>query len=232
MHQKADSKKNKTGQSTNQSAYLFLLTAFLLFFYNENIFSGESSTFLNSVKIPHILEDFEKKDFSEKNLLMRGQSSSRPEIMMSSSFVSPDLNSERSLLLRFPNESVMLPVEILFTEPAQFEDYVTDITLHIYSNGSGGEIFLLIEDSRFILHSVPVSRLNFSGWKKIQIRIPSEIRQNNLLLHKNSDLKLLGFQFNPAKTDSTVKEILIGIDDILYSSIPKKKFHPFIPAGK
>lgn len=215
-----------------QAFFLYALSALFLIFYNADLFSGESSVFLNSVRTSFVLEDFEKKDFSEKNLLLRGQSFSRPEIMMSSSFVSPDLNSDRSLLLRFPNESAMLPVEILFAEPAQFQDYVTDITLHIYSNGSGGEIFLLLEDSRFTLHSVPAARLNFSGWKKIQIRIPSEIRQNNLLLNKNSDLKLSGFQFNPAKTESTVKEILIGIDDILYGSIPKKKLRPFVPAGK
>ncbi|HNN06178.1 MAG TPA: flagellar filament outer layer protein FlaA [Leptospiraceae bacterium] len=209
-----------------------LLALIISLFHNFNIFPIEPSGFINSSKVSHILEDFEKKDFSEKNLLLRGQSFSRPEIMMSSSFVSPDLNSDRSLLLRFPNESVMLPVEILFSEPAQFEDYVTEITLHIYSNGSGGELFLLMEDNRFMLHSLPAARLNFSGWKKIRIGIPPEIRQNNILLNKNSDLKLAGFQFNPAKTDSTMKEILIGIDDILYASIPKKKLHPFTPVGK
>lgn len=205
---------------------IFLISIFVgisLWRLNFPLISGDLQEITEWV----VLEDFEKNRITEENFIVRGNQTRIPEVKMSKNLVSPDLLSETSLLLRFPKGTTDLPIEIRFQNPILVEKHILELNFHIFSNAPGGELGVLLEDTRFTTHILKIAHLSFQDWKKFSVTLSPHIIQSNWVNGKESPLKLIGFIYTPVLTESKNREDIIVIDDITAKVIPKPTILPF-----
>ncbi|MCB1178556.1 MAG: hypothetical protein KDK36_13300 [Leptospiraceae bacterium] len=170
------------------------------------------------------IEDFENNVLTNEDFIIRGNHSKIPEIKISENLTSPDLISEKSLLLRFPKGTTDLPIEIRFKSPIPINKFLMEIEFHIFSNSPGGELGIILEDTHFEVHILKVCNLTFSDWRKFTIGIPKKVHQENWVFGKDSNINIIGLIYTPGKQVSKNREDIIVLDDIVGRLIPKLKF--------
>ena len=171
-----------------------------------------------------VLQNFEEEYKIEK-IISKGNLEVFPEVSVSGLLTSPELISEKSLLIRYTEESRYQPLEYIFNNPILLQDFVTRLEFHVYSSSNAGEIYFLVQDSFQETHKILSTRINFSGWKKIDVSL-LKINQNDLFFNENRKMKFLGFLFIPPLKSESGREFLIAIDDIISYSLPKYKSIP------
>ncbi len=171
-----------------------------------------------------VLQNFEGEYKIEK-IISKGNLEVFPEVSVSRLLTSPELISENSLLVRYTEESRFQPLEYIFNEPILLQDFVTRMEFHVYSSSNAGEIYFLIQDSFLETHKLLLTRINFSGWKKVDVSL-IKINQNDIIFNENRKIKFLGFLFIPPSKSESGREFLIAIDDIISYSLPKYKSIP------
>ena len=171
-----------------------------------------------------VLQNFED-DYKIEKIITKGNQAEIPEVMITHLITSPFLESNNALLIRFTEESRFQSVEYLFEKPIPLQGYTTRLEFHLYASSPGGEVFAFLEDTFSQNNKVLVSRIQFSGWKQIDVNLGKFI-QNDHILRENRQPKLLGLLVIPPRDSSGGKEFLLGIDDIISFSLPKYKLIP------
>jgi hypothetical protein len=203
-------------------AFLKILFFFCIICINT-VKTQENGTILAEFAKKMLLLDFEKDFLPELQLTIKSNSSFSPEMKMTDTITSPDLESSGALLLRLPRGSVLIPWDIRFKNPLNISGYLTELEFNVYSNKSGGDLYMLIRDTNFETSKLLIAKLNYSGWKKHSIKIGNKLKQQDYIVGKETELQMLGFLYQPAETNSVIKEDLIVLDDIIYYSFEKYK---------
>lgn len=171
-----------------------------------------------------VLQNFEGEYKIEK-IITKGMGDEVPEVSVTKLLTSPYLNSESALLFRFTEDSRYVPLQYNFETPLEWENYVTKLEFHIYSNLSGVEFRIFLEDTNSTIHEVIVSRIDFIGWKKIDLRL-EKLSQTDFFPGENRKVKILSFLFIPPRESRAGREILLVLDDIICYGLPRYKVLP------
>ncbi|MCB1159319.1 MAG: hypothetical protein KDK45_17585, partial [Leptospiraceae bacterium] len=137
-----------------------------------------------------------------------------PELSLSTLFTSPDISSEKALFVRLPSSIRQYPFKIQWKNPPQIIEKLETFTLNIYSNSSGGELSLILQEKNGERKKIPACSLNFEGWKQIEIPVSGKFPQLDDSFGNSSKIVFLGFQYEPSINTSKEKEIIFVIDDI------------------
>ncbi|EMJ98300.1 flagellar filament outer layer protein FlaA [Leptospira alstonii] len=161
-----------------------------------------------------IVEDFETKEWSSKNLKTRLPKEYFPDIRTSSLLLSPERNSSGSLLLEVPAEKNQ-SFEILWEQPWKTKGFVQEFQFHIYSSGSGASLYVLLRDSTLEVKKILITHLSFEGWKKIRLNVIRKIRQDDIVFTKQIPVEFLGLLYEAPFSMKRGSRDLFAIDDIL-----------------
>jgi len=202
-----------------KQSFINKLFYILCLFFLSSVFSQPREDFLEEI----VIEDFENQTSKEYSFRIYSNSEVIPEIKKTKTLTSPNLFSNHSLFLRFPKGTTDQNIEIKFTNPRQITNYVLYFKLQIFANTQGGSISLILEDSNFEVHILPVTVLNFNGWKEIIVKLSSSIKQDIKTLHSYSSVKVLGFLYTPDTSQAKNREDLFALDDIIAITLPKFK---------
>ncbi|MCG6166892.1 flagellar filament outer layer protein FlaA [Leptospira sp. FAT2] len=161
-----------------------------------------------------VVEDFETKEWSSKNLKTRLPAEYFPDIRTSSLLLSPERNSSRSLLLEVPAEKNQ-SFEILWEQSWKTKGFVQEFQFHIYSSGSGASLYILLRDSTLEVKKILITHLSFEGWKKIRLNVIRKIRQEDIVFTKQNPVEFLGLLYEAPFEMKRGTRDLFAIDDIL-----------------
>ncbi|MBW0435236.1 flagellar filament outer layer protein FlaA [Leptospira yasudae] len=161
-----------------------------------------------------VVEDFETKEWSSKNLKTRLPAEYFPDIRTSSLLLSPDRNSSQSLLLEVPAEKNQ-SFEILWDQSWKTKGFVQEFQFHIYSSGSGASLYVLLRDSTLEVKKILITHLSFEGWKKIRLNVIRKIRQDDIVFTKQNPVEFLGLLYEAPFEMKRGTRDLFAIDDIL-----------------
>jgi hypothetical protein len=173
-----------------------------------------------------VLENFESGKLKSEILITKGNSKELPEIRKSTTFTSPDLVSEGSLLVRVPAPAIEQPFKIEFGNIYPISDYVLYFRFHIFSNLNSGSLYFVFEDSHFEIHKIHLINLNFDGWKTVEVPVPFKVKQEDRILGKTSQTWFKGFIYEPGPYVNKTRENLLAIDDIIIMTRKKYKLFP------
>lgn len=214
----------------SRSTYFLLVQPFDTFMFQivpAFIFFSTLSLYTRPIDINlerKVLQNFEAEYKIEK-IITKGMIDEVPEVSVTKLLTSPFLNSESALLIRFTEESRYVPLQYSFNSPLEWENYVTKLEFHVYSSMPGVEIRMLLEDTQEVLHEILVSKINFIGWKKVQLRL-EKISQVDFFPGEGRKVKVLGFLISPPKESAAGREILLVLDDIVCYGLPRYKVLP------
>ncbi|TGL73901.1 flagellar filament outer layer protein FlaA [Leptospira yasudae] len=161
-----------------------------------------------------VVEDFETKEWSSKNLKTRLPAEYFPDIRTSSLLLSPERNSSQSLLLEVPAEKNQ-SFEILWDQSWKTKGFVQEFQFHIYSSGSGASLYVLLRDSTLEVKKILITHLSFEGWKKIRLNVIRKIRQDDIVFTKQNPVEFLGLLYEAPFEMKRGTRDLFAIDDIL-----------------
>lgn len=184
-----------------------------ILFFTHLLSIGIAAT--ESVYKSIVIEDFEKSESAIINLQVESNIQQKPEWKISGTFSSPDINSEKSLLVRLVSPVKEVPQDYFFKNPPEIDGYLEKLEFHIYSNNISGDLSVFIDDTQFKRHKVLISRLNFEGWKKIGLTIKNRVGQKNFIPSKSRKIKIIGFAFDPSPGGDNLKDDIFAIDDII-----------------
>ncbi|EMO43717.1 flagellar filament outer layer protein FlaA [Leptospira santarosai] len=161
-----------------------------------------------------VVEDFETKEWSSKNLKTRLSEEYFPDIRISSLLLSPERNSSKSLLLEVPAEKNQ-SFEILWEQSWKTRGFVQEFQFHIYSSGSGASLYVLLRDSTLEVKKILITHLSFEGWKKIKLNVIRKIRQEDIVFSKQIPVEFLGLLYKAPFVMKRGSRDLFAIDDIV-----------------
>ncbi|EMM86779.1 flagellar filament outer layer protein Flaa domain protein [Leptospira santarosai str. 2000027870] len=161
-----------------------------------------------------VVEDFETKEWSSKNLKTRLSEEYFPDIRISSLLLSPERNSSKSLLLEVPAEKNQ-SFEILWEQSWKTRGFVQEFQFHIYSSGSGASLYVLLRDSTLEVKKILITHLSFEGWKKIRLNVIRKIRQEDIVFSKQIPVEFLGLLYEAPFVMKRGSRDLFAIDDIV-----------------
>ncbi|MCB1193702.1 MAG: hypothetical protein H7A23_01655 [Leptospiraceae bacterium] len=180
-----------------------------LFFFSISTFSQPLQD-SKSIVQEKIVENFENFDLNKIKVFSKDDI--LPEYRISKFLTSPLKISESSFMIRILDEASSFHVQ--WKKPYEIEGYIENFEFQIYSNNTGGNIFLFLVDTHGIQHKIIIVRLDFKGWKSVLVPIEGKIDQNDWVINKDIKSQFLGFFYEPPKNINKEKEKLVVIDDI------------------
>ncbi|RHX83143.1 flagellar filament outer layer protein FlaA [Leptospira stimsonii] len=203
---------------------IYVLLGMLLFFKLPNPLDAQEKSPAEIWK-QVVVEDFETKDWSKKNLKTRLAKEYDPDIRTSSLLLSPERNSSKSLLLEVPADKNQ-SFEILWESPWRTRGFVQEFQFHVYSSGSGASLYVLLRDSTLEVKKILITHLSFEGWKKIKLNVVRKVRQDDIVFTKQAPLEFLGLLYEAPFEMKRGTRDLFAIDDILAIIRDKNRMFP------
>lgn len=144
-----------------------------------------------------------------------------PEVYMTQNITAPIPGSRRALLFRF-NEKTNYPLEFILPESIEFQETILELEFPIFSSKSSGSLSVLLQTYDYENVKLFLTNLNFRGWKNQKLILRGKMNQNDPVLNSKLPIRFLGFVYEPNQGSDSVKEILVGIDDI--KATTRKKY--------
>lgn len=203
--------------------FKFFLFATLLLF-STSLFSELLSQSSKDYKEKILVQNFESLELSKLEMRVWANTNYLPDMKLSKILTSPDLQSNTSLTIRTLAGMKGIPFDISFKEPLVLDDFIIEFEFNIYSNDIKSDLYLILQDTKFQVHKILISHLNFDGWKQIKVSVQNQIYQNDFVLNSKNPIKLIGFAMQPSKLgESTERENILAIDDFFYIKRQKYK---------
>jgi hypothetical protein len=159
------------------------------------------------------LENFESSVFSNKNLKFSATSNRKCQLAVADDFPSPEKNSRKYLKVTlFANHhdiAVITPPDNI-----RISQYCKSISIWAYGKNSPGILSISLQDTAGKQHRLIMGHLDFTGWKKLTVALPSDIAQMDRFIHENAYLTLKTISYHPGSFALTPRYIFIYIDDI------------------
>ncbi len=170
------------------------------------------------------LENFEDDTFSQNNVRTKLEKDTPlPDLSLSQNFTAPIPSSKQALVIRVPKKS-NFPFGIYFPKPILLEGFVKEIRIPVYSSQSIGNLTLIVENQDYEVRQLPITSLNYRGWKTCIIPIARAFDQNDRIFLQGSNVRLIGFFYLPNENNASSQEVLLAIDDI--TAIVRDKYRP------
>ena len=172
-----------------------------------------------------ILEDFETTVYTDKNITFQRSSYQEAKLAIrsksSKNTPAPTGNSKKYLGVkakaRYGDVFIIKPAKDLI-----IEQYCKTISIWVYGKRFSGQLSILLQDAKKRNHRIILGKLNFLGWKKLNVNIGRRITQQDDFLNQNKNMKILQIQYRPANRTRLAYWHFFYIDDI--SAVVRNKY--------
>ncbi len=170
-----------------------------------------------------VLEDFENTTYDNSNISYRVvKKNQEGHLSIRDQFPAPVSKSKKYLGVKiFGRQGDYFT--ITFPKKLIIENNCSSISIWIYGKGFTGELSAFIEDANGDAHRIHFGKLNFLGWRKLSVKLPKSIVQEDEYLNQKRTIKLTKLIYQPGNTKRLrPKWQYFYIDDI--SARVRKKY--------
>jgi len=198
----------------NKKIFICLFTVLFTF----PVFSQEKKTTAEAVKKPavkeksntslikdtlyseEVLEDFEQTVYTNKNITFRKfKDRQDAKIGIRDEFAAPKGNSKKYLGIKIFGKrgdsfSIKPEKELVIKKRCQ------SIAFWVYGKGFSGQFSAYIRDAEGKAHRLTIGTLNFRGWRKLIVKLPKRILQEDRFLNQKRYIKITKLIYRPGNT--------------------------------
>ncbi len=160
-----------------------------------------------------VLEDFEKTAFGPGNLEFRGGSHMKGEVFVSDQFPSPSAATKKYLTVRVFAAAGDI-YRIRFTKEISVDRHCAQISFWAAGNRFPGELVAILADAAGTERQLHAGSLDFTGWKKITLRLDNRFRQDDEFLNQKRQFRLVGFHYRCTGASIEPGWHFFSLDDI------------------
>jgi hypothetical protein len=141
--------------------------------------------------------DFENIEFKDADVVFQKARDEEYKVAIRDETPAP-INSKKYLGVKLRGTKDN-PIQIKFPKDKipVIDKYVQSISVWVYGKKFTGELFMLIMDATGTSHRMSFGKLNFHGWRKLQITFTPDFNQGEKLLEKKSNIKILSLVYVP-----------------------------------
>jgi hypothetical protein len=167
------------------------------------------------------LEDFETTTYTEKNLRFRVTRDQKAGLTMRDQFPAPLEDSKKYLGLkmygRLGDVLAIIPEKEII-----IEKYCKSISMWVYGKRFSGQLSIILQDADKTNHRLILGTLDYLGWRKLTVSLPSDITQQDNFLNQKEFLKIIQIQYRPGNQTRLPKWQYFYIDDI--TAVVREKY--------
>ncbi len=185
-----------------RSSALFLALCFIIPAYSQESDNTKTPPTAeeigDKVYFETVLEDFESTQFTtEKNLKFSVTRNQKGELAIRDVYPAPVSNSKKYLGVKmfgkYGDVFKIIPEKELI-----INKYCRTLSLWVYGKRFAGEISLILQDAEKRNHRIIMGSTNFLGWRKMIVRLDSDIKQEDDYLSQKRSMKVMEIQYRPA----------------------------------
>lgn len=167
------------------------------------------------------LEDFEANDYSEKNVKFRFSGFKQAQLRIRNEYPAPIRDSRKYLGIKVFGQKEDA-VAIVPAKNIIIDKYCKQLSVWAYGKGLSGRLSVIVQDGNMNTHLLSFGQLNYRGWRKLSISIPSHVVQSDYFLNQNNKLKIVSIVFNPGNQGGEDRWSFIYLDD--FTAVVRSKY--------
>jgi hypothetical protein len=162
-----------------------------------------------------ILEDFESTSYSKSNLKFRVVKKNQDgDLIMRDQYPAPVKKSKKYLGVKIYGRSGDY-FSLIPPKPLVIKKNCSSISIWVYGKGFTGELSAFVEDANGNAHRLVFGKLNFLGWRKLTVKVPAKVVQEDEFLSQKRVIKITKLIYQPGNTKlARPKWQYFYIDDI------------------
>jgi hypothetical protein len=169
-----------------------------------------------------IIENFEDTIYTDKDINYFKKSDAEwAGIAIRDEFPAPIKESKKYLGIKIMgkkgNARQIIPPKKLI-----IDKYCQSISVWVYGKNLAGELSILLKDNAGNSHLLVLGILNYSGWRKLSVKIPRSVAQEDAYLNQKSQLEIIKLLYKPYTDTQMPREHRFYIDDI--SAMVREKY--------
>ncbi|MCP4130627.1 MAG: hypothetical protein GY754_06560 [bacterium] len=146
------------------------------------------------------LEDFEKTEFSKKDLVFRAvKDRQQGSIKIRNMLAAPTGSSKKYLGVKVFGKKgdsfTIVPAKTL-----EIKKRCQSIGIWVYGKRFSGGLSMYIRDVDNKNHRIRIGALNYLGWKKFIVKIPRKVRQEDKFLSQKKSIKITKIVYRPGNS--------------------------------
>ena len=159
------------------------------------------------------LEDFETTVYADKDITYTKSKDQKAGAAIRDDFPAPIGNSKKYLGLKiFGKRGDALTVNP--PKPITIDKYCRSISMWVYGKNFSGELSIFLKDAEGRTHRLSLGKLNFVGWRKLAVKLPDDIAQEDKYLTQKRVVELIKILYLPGNTGRLPLWNYFYIDDI------------------
>ncbi|MFC1668943.1 flagellar filament outer layer protein FlaA [Spirochaetota bacterium] len=160
-----------------------------------------------------VLEDFETAKYGKDNIKFRYTKGQQAALSVRNQYPSPAKNSKKYLGVKLKAKLgdffVITPAGDLI-----IDKYCKSLAVWVYGKRFSGQLSLLIQDANKKNHRVILGTIDFLGWRKLIVKLPKYIKQQDEYLSQKRFIKIMQIQYRPGNQTVHPRWQYFYIDDI------------------
>ncbi|HRX15196.1 MAG: hypothetical protein JXK07_03405 [Spirochaetes bacterium] len=160
-----------------------------------------------------VLEDFEKTEYSDKDVSIRVTRDQKVSIALRDVFPAPVKDSKKYLGVKVYGRQGDY-ITVTFPKKLIIEKHCQSISMWVYGKNFSGELSLILQDADKKIHRLSFGKLNFLGWRKLTVRLTKDIRQEDKYLSQHREMAILKLIYNPSSLKRLPSWNFFYVDDI------------------
>ncbi len=153
-----------------------------------------------NVYFESILEDFESTNYSKSNLKFRVVKKNQDgDLSIRDQYPAPVKKSKKYLGVKIYGRSGDY-FSIIPPNPMIIKKNCSSISAWVYGKGFTGELSIFVEDANGSAHRLVFGKLNFLGWRKLTVKVPKKVAQEDEFLSQKKVIKITKLIYQPGNT--------------------------------
>jgi hypothetical protein len=159
------------------------------------------------------LEDFETTNFTEKDIQYRVAKEQRASVLVRDQYPAPIKDSKKYLGLKLYGRKGDF-LNLIPPKKLIIDKFCKTISIWVYGKMFAGELSLLLKDADENVHRLIIGKLDFLGWRKLSVKITSEIAQQDKYLSQKRQIEIIKIIYSPGNIGRLPIWHYFYIDDI------------------
>lgn len=105
-------------------------------------------------------------------------------------------------------------LSIMPVKDIEIDKYARSIAMWVYGKRFSGDLSIYVQDINKKNHKLSLGKLNFLGWRKLIIKVPSEVVQEDEFLNQRKSIKILKITYEPNNTTRLPRWQYFYLDDL------------------
>ena len=184
-----------------------------------NLESAEKENLADESLAAHVyyettIENFEETNYTDKDMIYYKKSDNEwAGISIRDEFPAPLRESKKYLGVKIMGKKGNA-LQIIPPKRLYIDKYCQSISVWVYGKNLAGELTFILKDFVGNSHVLSFGVLNYSGWRKLTVKIPRNVTQEDVYLNQKSQMEILKLLYKPFTETQLPREHRFYIDDI------------------